>query len=136
MPLLCFAAADAHLLAGEHGRALEWVARGEQFFERSGERLRYEPQAAWMRARVLLDARGDADEVQSLLLRAVALWERAQSPWMLLSAATLLGRVALATGNRRDEARERLARLVAAFDEGFTTERVRDAHAMLDRLAR
>jgi tetratricopeptide (TPR) repeat protein len=136
MPLLCFAAADAHLLAGEHARALEWVARGERFFERSGEQLRYEPQAAWMRARVLLDARGDADEVQSLLLRAVAVWERTRSPWMLLSAATLLGRLALETGKRRDEARERLARLVAVFTEGFATERLRDAHAVLDRLAR
>jgi class 3 adenylate cyclase/tetratricopeptide (TPR) repeat protein len=134
MPLLCFASADAHLLAGEHARALEQVARGEQFFEQSGERLRYEPQAAWMRARVLLNAHGDPDEVQSLLLRAVALWEQTQSPWMLLSAATLLGRVALETGKRRDEARERLARLYAAFDEGFDTERLRDARAMLDRL--
>jgi class 3 adenylate cyclase len=134
MPLLYFAAAEAHLLGREHARALEQVARGEQFMERSGEQLRYEPNAALMRARVLLDAGGDPGEVESLLLHALALWERAQSPWMLLSVATLLGRLALETGKRGDEARERLARLYAGFDEGFGTERLRDARAMLDLL--
>ena len=104
--------------------------------ERSGERLRYEPHATLVRARVLLDAGRHLDEVESLLLRALALWERSQSPWMLLLVATLLGRVALDTGKRRDEARERLALLYAGFDEGFETERLRDARAMLDRLTR
>jgi len=64
------------------------------------------------------------------------LWERTQSPWMLLSVATLLGRVALETGERRDEARERLAQLYAGFDEGFGTERLREARATLERLTR
>jgi predicted ATPase len=88
-----------------------------------------------MRARVLLDAGRDSDAVEPLMLRTLAAWERIQSPWMLLFVATLLGRVALETGRRRDEARERLARYYAAFDEGFETERLRDARAMLERLA-
>ncbi len=136
MPLLYFSVAEGHLLGREHGRALEQIARAEQFFEHSEERLRYEPYAAWMRARVLLDAGGDVDEVESLLRRAGALWEQTQSPWMLLSTVTLLGRVALVSGGRRDEVRESLARLYAGFEEGFDTERLRDARAMLDRLAR
>jgi TOMM system kinase/cyclase fusion protein len=134
MAHLYFAAADAHLLARDHARALEQVARGEQFMDRSGERLRYEPHASLLRARVLLDAGRHVDEVESLLLRGLSLWERNQSPWMLLLVATLLGRVALETGERRNEARERLAALYAGFDEGFETERLRDARVMLDRL--
>src|SRR5262249_53991362 len=136
MAHLYFAAADAHLLGREHARALEQVARGEQFMERSGERLRYEPHARLIRARVLLDAGRHFDEVEFLLLRAFALWEQNQSPWMLVLVATLLGRVALETRERRVEARERLALLYAGFDEGFETERLGDARAMLDRLTR
>jgi hypothetical protein len=87
-----------------------------------------------MRARILLDAGGPFDAVESLLRRALAFGEQIQSPWMLLVVATLLGRVALETGERRDEARARLARLYAGFDEGFETERLRDARAMMDQL--
>ena len=104
--------------------------------DRSRERHRYEPQATLTRARILLDARGHLDEVESLLLRALALWEGIRSPWMLLSTATLLGRLAVDTGERRDEARERLALLYEGFDEGFETERLRDARAVMERLAR
>jgi len=136
MPHFYFAAADAHLFRRDHVHALEQVARGEQFMHRSGERHRYEPQATLMRGRIVLDAGGDPDEVESLLVAALALWKRNQSPWMLLSTATLLGRLALETGKQRDEARDRLAALYAGFDEGFATERLRDARAVLELLAR
>jgi TOMM system kinase/cyclase fusion protein len=133
---LYFAAADAHLRGQEYERALEQVSRGEEFMDRSGERFRYEPQANVIRAQVLLSAGRPLEEVEPLLLHALALLERYQCPWMLLLVATLLGRVAVKTGRRRDEARERLALLYAGFDEGFETERLCDARAMLAQLAR
>ena len=137
MPLLCFAAADAHLLAGEHARALEQVARGEQFFERSGERLQI--RAA---SRVDAGARspGRRAEIPTRCNPCCCAQSRSGSepsrPGCCCRRRRCSGGVALETGKRRDEARERLARLYAAFDEGFETERLRDAHAMLDRLAR
>jgi hypothetical protein len=136
MPHFYFAAADVHLFRRDHARALEQVARGEQFMHRSGERHRYEPQATLTRARILLDAGGDRDEIESLLLAALTLWGRNQAPWMLLAAAILLARLALETGTRCAEARDRLAQLYAGFDEGFATERLRDARAVLELLAR
>jgi hypothetical protein len=54
---------------------------------------------------------------------------------MLLLVAMLLGQITLETGAARSEARERLAALYAGFDEGFETERLREARIMLDRLS-
>jgi hypothetical protein len=135
MPTFYFAAAEAHLLAREPERALEQVVRGEEFMDRWGERLRYQPQAEVIRARMALDVGRDLDEADARLRHALGLCEQSRSPWMALAVATLLGRVALEIGEGRDEARERLARLYAGFDEGFGTEPLREARAMLDRLA-
>lgn len=136
MTQLCFASAAAHARAGDQAGALAQLARGEAFIERTGEQFGYEPQAVLARAGVLLaGAAPDFAEIERLLRRALALWERNQSPWMALHAATLLGRVARATRSGAREARERIASLLAGLDEGHDRERLREARAELAALA-
>ena len=134
MPRFCFASAELHLLAGRPDRALAQVTRGEVFMNRSGERFTYEPEALMMRGQILLDSGGDLGAAEAALRRAYVLWERNQSPWMLIRAATLLARLSVATGTGKAEASERLARLYAGFDEGFETERLHEARRVMDLL--
>jgi len=134
MPRFYLASAEVHLLAGRPAKALEQVARAEAFIERSGERFTYEPEALTARGQILLESGGDLDQAEAVLLRAHDLWERKQSPWMLIRVATLLGRVALARGTGAVEAHERLARVYAGFDEGFETPRFQEARHVLDLL--
>lgn len=134
MPNFYLTAADANLFAGRPVAALESVERAEAFMERSGEQMAHEPQALTLRGRILLESGGDLDEAEAFLLRGLALWERNQSPWMLLNAATLLGRLALERAKGAEEARARLERIYTAFDEGFETARLRDARRIMEQL--
>jgi tetratricopeptide (TPR) repeat protein len=137
MAKLHFTSAEAHARVGSYARAVEQLKRGEAFIGRAGEQFGYEPEALLTRARIMLleGAGGDFDEIESLLLRSHQLWQRNQSPWYSILTATLLGRVALDTGKRAVSARERLAEVYAGFSEGFESERLRDARAVMDRLA-
>ncbi len=127
------ASASVHLDAGRPARALEQVARAEAFMERSGEDLANEPEAALVRGQISFQS-GRLDEAEAALLRAAALWEGRQSPWELLRVATLLGRLALETGQHKEAARARLAQVYASFDEGFETERLQEARRVMDLL--
>ena len=128
------ASAEVHLDAGRPARALEQVARAEAFMARAGEDVSDVPEAALVRGQILFQS-GCFDEAEAALLRSAALWERRQSPWELLRVATLLGRLALATGKGTVEAHDRLAHIYADFDEGFETERLQEARRVMDLLS-
>ena len=101
-----------HTCWGEntHARSSRWLEASSSWNARgSGSDTSRMPRL--MRARVLLDAGGHLDEVR---IPDAARRSRSGSETSprgcCCSSATLLGRVALETGKRRDEARERLAR--------------------------
>jgi predicted ATPase len=95
----------------------------------------YGPQVATTRARFELESGcGSRAHAKRLLLEAFDGWTRSGAPWMALEAATLLGRLALETGEDVAAARSRLVSLYAGFGEGFETPRLREARALIDRL--
>jgi hypothetical protein len=88
-----------------------------------------------LRGELLIVEHGDPREAERLLLESLEGWhDTFRSPWMELRSALRLGEVASRTGNAAP-ARARLEKLVAGFSEGFETKRLREARAMIGRLA-
>jgi class 3 adenylate cyclase/tetratricopeptide (TPR) repeat protein len=129
-----FAAVDIYTREGRFDRALADLERGAGVAERTGEWMAFAPQVPLLRARLLLaSGAGGPEEAEPLLEQSLDLWQRSQANWLALGAALELGRVALQTGHRQ-EARKRLAALVAGFSEGLDSPRLREARALLDAL--
>ena len=125
---------DTMILTGRLERAAELLEKAEATIERTRERAAFEPQIPMFRAALLLESgAGSEEEIEALLLDSIERWHAYESSWMEVRSAMLLGRLALATG-RTDAARERLARLLEGFREGFDTPRFRAAQELLERL--
>ncbi len=133
---LYFNAAEAYQLVRRFDRAEEALERGVELIERTGEWMGYAPQAAMIRARMLLASRsGSHAQAERLLLESLDGWTRSRSPWMAVESAILLGRIALETRGETAQARARLVEIYAAFTEGFETPRLREARALIEELA-
>jgi class 3 adenylate cyclase/tetratricopeptide (TPR) repeat protein len=134
---LYFNAAEAYELARRFDRAEQTLEQGAALIARTGEWMGYGPQAAMLRARILLASRsGTHAEAERLLHESLDGWTRSRSPWMALASSLLLARIALETGDKTAEARARLVELYAGFTEGFETPRLREARGMIDSLRR
>jgi predicted ATPase len=88
-----------------------------------------------LQAEILLDQDGGAlEEAEGLLLRALEIAREQASKWFELRAATSLARLWHSQG-RRDEARALLQPVYDWFTEGFDTQDLKDAKALLKELA-
>jgi DNA-binding SARP family transcriptional activator len=127
--------ADASLLACQVQEGLDAVSKALDFVERTGAR----PNGAELhrlRGELLLARGGDQDltAVEECFYRAldIARWQEAKG-WEL-RAATSLARLWQRQG-RRKEAREMLQAIYGWFTEGFGTSDLKEAKALIDRLA-
>jgi predicted ATPase len=128
--LLC----PALLLRHKYEAALELIEQGFVTTSRNSERI-FEAELYRLKARVLL-LRGAPDaktEAQSLLDRALATAGSQHAKSLELRAAMDLAALWMDQG-RREEALNLLAPTYAWFTEGFDTQDLKEAKALLDQL--
>jgi len=124
--------AELSLALGPLERVNEYLERASAWCQRVGS-LTTPPNVPVLQAALLLRTHGDLAEAERLLVASLAAWRRVTSPWMEVRSACLLAEIALRTGDRAP-ARDRLAALLASFDEGAETKRLREARELLARL--
>ncbi|MCK1296621.1 AAA family ATPase [Bradyrhizobium sp. 24] len=122
------------LIGHDYETALELIEHGLATTNRNGERI-LEAELYRLKARVLV-ARGGPGveaEAQALLDRALSTARSQRARTLELRAATDLAALWIDQG-RRDEALNVLAPIYASFTEGFDTQDLKQAKALLDRL--
>jgi predicted ATPase len=88
-----------------------------------------------LRGAILLDKdEGQAEEAEGLFRQAIDLARRQEAKWFELRAAASLARLWQRQG-KRDAARELLQPVYDWFTEGFDTQDLKDAKALLEELA-
>jgi predicted ATPase len=128
--LAVLASAKADL--GKPGEALELLQDALASTEASGERW-WEAELHRLRGRMLV-ARGQHDEGEVCLRRAIEVSRGQRAKTLELRAATSLARL-WCDGGRNAEARELLAPIYGWFTEGFETPDLREAKILLGSLA-
>ena len=133
MPLLLWALADAHRMAGDADAGLTAIRDGLAAAEGSGE-LWWHAELHRLRGVLLLESRPDVMEGAETAFHAAISIAREQGAksWEL-RAATSLARLWQSQG-KRQEAHDLLAPVYAWFTEGFDTADLKDAKALLDEL--
>jgi predicted ATPase len=132
-PALLIMLAEGSWQIGRHDDALGALAfavtraqTGQHF--RDAERHR-------LKAVILLDQdEGQADEAEALLREAIEIAQRQEAKSWELRAATSLARLWQRQG-KRAEARDLLQPVYDWFTEGFDTQDLKDAKALLEELA-
>jgi predicted ATPase len=128
--LLC----PALLLSHKYEAALELIEQGFATTNRNSERI-FEAELYRLKARTLL-LRGGPDartEAQSLLDQALTTARNQHAKALELRAAVDLAALWIDQG-RREEARDLLAPIYAWFTEGFGTQDLKQAKALLEQL--
>jgi predicted ATPase len=126
--------AQAHASAGQIDEGLALIAEAQEFEAKTGERNSH---AAWRRIKgELLLARTPPDPAgaEAAFREALEVARRQSRKVMELRAATSLARLWQQQG-RKQEARELLAPVYDWFTEGFDTQDLKDAKALLEELA-
>ena len=132
-PCLLAMFAEAFWKAGRHGDALGAVGLGLARAQETGS-YHFDAGLHRLRAEILLDQDGGAlEEAESCLRRALQLAREQKAKYVELRAATTLARL-LRDQGRRDEARALLSPVYDWFTEGFDTQDLKDAKALLDEL--
>jgi predicted ATPase len=126
--------AEGFWKVGRHDDALGALGLGVARAEEQGQHS-YGAELHRLRAEILLDRDGAAlEEAQTLLRRALEIARGQEAKSYELRAATSLARL-LRDQEQRDEARALLAPVYNWFTEGFDTQDLKDAKALLDELA-
>jgi tetratricopeptide (TPR) repeat protein len=118
--------------AGQIDNGLEFVVRGLELQNDTGERLGY-PELFRVRGE-LLSRGGEQSDAEAALRAAVEAAAAQQARSYELRATTSLARL-LRDINRGDEAQAMLAEIYNWFTEGFDTADLKDAKALLDELS-
>jgi adenylate cyclase len=125
--------AEAFWKVGRHDDALGALGLGVARARKWGSRHEL-AELRRLRAEILLDqAGGMQEEGEDLLRRALEIAREQEAKFPELRAATSLARL-LRDQGRRDEARALLRPVYAWFTEGFDTQDLKDAKALLDEL--
>ena len=125
--------AEALLAAGRPREGITHVARALDAAAELGD-VFYLSRLHQIRADLLLHAGGRIDEAAASLEEALRVPRRQQAKAYELRAATSLARLWGEQG-RRTEARELLAPVYGWFTEGFDTQDLKEAKALLEELA-
>ena len=120
---------DAQASAGAVTDALETV---EQALCANLAEIAYRPEAFRLRGELRL-RQGDAKQAEGDFCEAIAIAQTMSAKGWELRATTSLARL-LASQDRRDEARMKLAEVYGRFTKGFDTADLKDAKALLDYL--
>jgi class 3 adenylate cyclase/predicted ATPase len=118
---------------GRHNEAQDTLALGVAQAEQQGQHY-YDAEIHRLRAEILLDMNGNADEeAEALFGRSLEIARRQEAKTFELRAATSLARLWQRHG-KRAAARDLLAPVYEWFTEGFDTRDLVDARALLDEL--
>jgi tetratricopeptide (TPR) repeat protein len=124
--------AEAYARLGQPSEGLNSLAEAEQIIETTDERL---DEAELHRLRGdLLNAAGDRPAAERSYRRAIAVAERQRAKLLQLRASVHLARRWRDEG-KHAEARELLAPIYDWFTEGFDTQDLKEAKALLDEFA-
>jgi predicted ATPase len=123
--------AEAHLRAGQLDDALSALDRATETADATGE-CHYQAELYQLRGAVLAKT-GEVTEAASWLHQALDTARSQEAKSLELRAATNLARLWAGQG-RRTEARDLLAPVYGWFTEGFGTQDLKDAKALLDEL--
>jgi predicted ATPase len=124
--------ADAYLVARRPSEGLAVVEKAIDHAERDQIRL-CEPELHRLKGELLLLAGAPESDVEKSLREAIAIAQRQEAKSWELRAATSLARLLRRQG-RRDEARKTLSEIYNWFTEGFDTEDLKDAKALLEEV--
>jgi class 3 adenylate cyclase/tetratricopeptide (TPR) repeat protein len=121
---------EAHAAAGQPDMALQAIEMGLQTAEKNGERF-WEPELHRAKGELLIAAE-DSEETraESLFERALEIAQNQGARLHELRAATSLARC-WQRQSKHDEARDLLAPIYNQFTEGFDTQVLKDAKALL-----
>jgi predicted ATPase len=126
--------AEGFWRVGRHDDALGALELGVARAQEQGQHS-YDAGLHRLRAEILLDRdAGALEEAQTLLRRALEIARGQEAKFYELRAATSLARL-LRDQEQRDDARALLAPIYNWFTEGFDTQDLKDAKALLDELA-
>jgi predicted ATPase len=126
--------AEGFWRVGRHDDALGALGLGVARAQEQGQHY-YDAELHRLRAEILLDRDGGAlEEAQTLLRRSLEIARGQEAKSWELRAATTLARL-LRDQEQRDDARALLAPVYNWFTEGFDTQDLKDAKALLDELA-
>jgi predicted ATPase len=133
-PSLLALLAEGCWRVGRHDDALGALGLGVARAQEQGQHS-YDAELHRLRAEILLDRdAGALEEAQTLLRRALEIARGQEAKSYELRAATSLARL-LRDQGQRDDARALLAPVYNWFTEGFDTQDLKDAKALLDELA-
>jgi predicted ATPase len=125
--------ASAYVEAGQLSEALPLLAEAFDRLERTGERW-FESELHRCKGEVLLSLpERDRAAAQAYFRRALAVGQEQGAKLWELRAATSLARL-WREGGKRAEARDLLAPVYSWFTEGFDTQDLKDAKALLNQL--
>jgi predicted ATPase len=124
--------ADAHLRAGEPDAGLQVVEEGLSRGRETNERW-WDAELHRLRAELLLAGGAGAAEAEAALGRALEIARGQRAKSLELRAARALAGLWSRSG-RNTEARDLLAPLYSSFTEGFETQDLEEARALLARL--
>jgi class 3 adenylate cyclase len=126
--------AQACGVAGRVEEGLEWLAEAYSSQNQFGEQW-WEPELHRIEGRLRLSgANADAAAAERCFRQAMAIAQARGLPLFALRAATSLARL-LDAAQRRDEAREALGLVLAAFAKGVEMRDFQEAQAVFDRLS-
>jgi predicted ATPase len=133
-PAMLALLAEAHGKAGQTEEGLALLDEAQGLVAKTGER-QFEAEVHRVKGELLL-ARSPSDQTQAQASfhEALEVARRQSAKSWELRAATSLARLWQRQG-KRDEARDLLAPVYAWFTEGFDTKDLRDAKALLEKLA-
>jgi Flp pilus assembly protein TadD len=124
--------AESHAKAGDPKRALQALAQAQDFAEEKDERF-WDAELYRLKGEIYRNEGRDPGEVEDCFVRALDTASRQEARLLELRAAGSLFQLWGAQGRRRD-AVEKLAPVYAWFTEGFETDDLKSAKAILDRL--
>ena len=130
----CRDLSDSYLSGKDALKALEWARRGLTKIDSSGERQMQAELWRLTGEALLLANPGDTPNAERSFRSAIEVAAGQRAKLFELRATTSLARL-FAKENRRDEARAMLADTYGWFTEGFDTEPLRNAKALLDELS-
>lgn len=124
----------AKAAAGDNEGALQLYATALEAVSITGERW-YEPELLRLKAEMLLGRpKADEEEAEECLKAAIDVAQQQEARFWELRAAVALSQLRLRQGRRR-EGRDCLAPVYAGFTEGFATRDLKQAKALLEKLA-
>ena len=128
-------AGEGHAKVGEFDEGLHLVTETLMEIERTGERTR-EAELYRVQGDLLLakDRAANADQAANCFRRAIEVARGQQAKLFELRATVSLSRL-LMQNDKRDEARENLMAVYDWFTEGFDTKDLKEAKALLSKLA-